>query len=169
MILTTLFGAGADAAPAQGGPITLEAEAAQLDPNRTEIVAQESFASKRGVALKAGVASNVGKPDTAPDLVFRVRAPQAGRYWIRTHAATDAHGTELMRRATGKQASLRLMISVDGSRPTSRVVFVPWSRPESCTQATGKFDFNGQEQEIRVWLPAGVRLDYLQVSPYVPP
>ena len=53
--------------------------------------------------------------------------------------------------------------------PDQRVVFVPWSEPGSCTQATGKFDFTGEEQQIRVWLPEGVRLDYLQISPYTPP
>jgi heparin/heparan-sulfate lyase len=160
---------GALAGAASGGPLTLEAEDAQLSAERAEVVAQDTFPSKRGVSLKAGVASNVGLPDSLPDLVFRVKAPQAGRYWIRTHAATDAKGTEAMRVATGKNASLRLMISVDGSRPTKRVVFVPWSPPGSCTQATGKFEFSGQEQEVRVWLPEGVRLDYLQLAAYTAP
>ncbi len=162
------MGQESPAAPAPG-PITLEAEAARLNPDRAEVVEQESFPSKRGVSLKKSVASNVGSPDSVPDLVFQAKTAQAGRYWIRTHAATDARGTEAMRQAAGKQASLRLMISVDGSRPTARVVFVPWSPPGSCTQATGKFDFNGREQEIRVWLPEGVRLDTLQIAPYVPP
>lgn len=160
-------GLPADAEPA--GPITLEAEMARYNPGRTEVVIQDSFRSKHGVSLKGDVVSNVGAPDTVPDLVFSVKAPQPGRYWIRTHAATDARGAEVMRKATGKGASLRLMLSVDGSRPTRRIVFVPWSPAESCTQALGKFDFNGREQEIRVWLPQGVRLDYLQIAPYSPP
>ncbi|OGV78652.1 MAG: hypothetical protein A3K19_31635 [Lentisphaerae bacterium RIFOXYB12_FULL_65_16] len=159
----------AAAAPAPAGPITLEAEAAQLNPERAEVVEQSSFPSKQGVSLKTDVTTNVGSPETQPDLVFKAKPPQAGRYWVRTHAATDAKGTEAMRLAAGKTASLRLMISVGGSRPTKRVVFVPWSRPESCIQATGKFEFNGEEQEIRVWLPEGMRLDYLQISPYSPP
>jgi heparin/heparan-sulfate lyase len=154
---------------ASGDPITLEAEGAQVSAERAEVVAQDTFASKQGVSLKAGVASNVGLPDSPPDLVFRAKAPQAGRYWIRSNAATDAKGTEAMRVATGKGASLRLMISVGGSRPTKRVVFVPWSQPGSCVQALGKFDFSGQEQDIRVWLPEGLRLDYLQIAAYTPP
>jgi heparin/heparan-sulfate lyase len=48
-------------------------------------------------------------------------------------------------------------ISVGDSRPTKRVIFVPWSEPGRCTQATGKFDFTGRQQQIRVWLPEGVR------------
>jgi heparin/heparan-sulfate lyase len=167
LILMAALAGGAAAAP--GAPITLEAEAAQISTDRAEVVAQDTFPSKQGVSLKTDVVSNVGLPDTAPDLVFRVKVPQAGRYWIRTNAATDAKGTEAMRVASGKNASLRLMISVDGSRPTKRIVFVPWSPPGSCTQSTGKFDFSGQEQEIRVWLPEGVRLDYLQIASYSPP
>lgn len=152
-----------------GDPITLEAEAAQISAERAEVVAQDTFASKQGVSLKEGVVSNVGLPDSTPDLVFRATVPQTGRYWIRSHAATDAKGTEAMRVATGKNASLRLMISVGSSRPSKRVVFVPWSAPGSCVQALGKFDFSGREQEIRVWLPEGVRLDYLQIAAYTPP
>lgn len=149
--------------------IRLEAEEARLDPDRVEIVEQSTFPSHRGVSLRAGVSTHVGAPETPPDLVFNVRAPRAGRYWIHTHAATDAKGTEAMRRATSKTASLRLMISVDDGRPTTRVVFVPWSDPGSCRQAAGKFDLTGEQQQIRIWLPEGVRLDELRVSPYTPP
>lgn len=157
------------AAPAAGSPITLEAEAARLHPERAEIVAQDTFPSAKGVSLKPGAATHVGAPETPPDLVFTMQTPQPGRYWIRTHAATDARGAEAMARATGKNASLRLMIAVDGRRPVQRVVFVPWSPAGSCRQETGKFDFTGRQQEIRVWLPEGVRLDYLQIAPYAPP
>lgn len=169
-LLFTLAGVRLDAAPAraQADSIKLEAEAAGLDPERAEIVEQSTFPSKQGVSLKAGVTTHVGSPETQPDLVFKAKVPQAGRYWIRTHAATDAKGTEAMRRAASKSESLRLMISVGGSRPTRRVVFVPWSQPGSCSQALGKFEFHG-EDEIRVWLPEGVRLDYLQIAPYTPP
>jgi heparin/heparan-sulfate lyase len=166
VLVLGLNGADVQAAPDR---TRLEAEAARLQADRVEVVEQNTFASGRGVALKPGTASRVGCPDTQPDLVFHVRTPKAGRYWIRTHAATDARGTETMRLAASKNASLRLMVAVDGGRPTKRVVFVPWSPAGSCTQALGKFDFTGQEQEIRVWLPEGVRLDYLQIWPYVPP
>ncbi|MDD4870981.1 MAG: hypothetical protein PHR77_10510 [Kiritimatiellae bacterium] len=149
--------------------ITLEAETALINSNRAEVVEQNSFPSKHGVSLKEGLTTNTDSPDIKPDLVFKVKASQAGRYRIRTHAATDAKGTEMMRQAKSKNASLRMMILVGDSRPVKRVVFVPWSRPESCTQTTGKFDLSDQEQEIRVWLPEGVRLDYLQITPYSPP
>lgn len=171
VLALTITGLRVDAAPARARPgsLTLEAESARLDPLRAEIVAQDTFPSRRGVSLKAGATANVGTPATQPDLVFQVKTPQAGRYWIRTHAATDAQGTETMRRAASKTASLRLMVSVGGSRPTKRVVFVPWSPAGSCTQAIGKFEFTGAEQDIRIWLPAGLRLDGLQIVPYTAP
>lgn len=149
--------------------VTLEAESARLDPARAAVFEQDSFASKQGVALRDGQTANVGNPAAAPDLVIPFAAAQPGRYLIRTHAATDAKGTETMRRARGKQDSLYLMLAIGDARPTQRVVFVPWSRPQSCVQTLGIFTFTGEEQEIRVWLPEGTRLDYLQILPYVPP
>lgn len=151
------------------GPDRFEAESARANLERVLILDQDTFPSRRGAALKTGLATNAGAPQSAPDLVFAVKAPKAGRYWIRSHAAVDAQTAEAMRKASSKNASLRLMIAVGGSRPTSRVVFVPWSPPGSCTQALGKFEFDGQEQPVRVWLPAGVRLDYLELAPYTPP
>lgn len=150
-------------------PIVLEAEAARLTPGRSVVVEQASFASKQGVSLGEGCKTQVGSPETPPDLVFTVTVSEAGRYLIRTNAATDAKGTEAMRRAASKNASAYLMLKVGNGRPTQRVVFVPWSKPESCVQTLGKFDFDGTEQEIAVWLPEGVRLDNLTLAPYVPP
>lgn len=151
------------------GPDRFEAEAAQVNPERVLILDQDTFPSRRGAALKPGLTSNVGSPQAAPDLVFTMKAPKPGRFWIRSQAAVDAQAAEAMRKAATKHASLRLMIAVGESRPTSRVVFVPWSPPGNCTQALGKFEFDGQEQQVRVWLPAGVRLDLLELAPYTPP
>ncbi len=40
--------------------------------------------------------------DAAGPCLPRQSAPRAGRFWIHTRAATDAQGTEAMRRATGE-------------------------------------------------------------------
>lgn len=149
--------------------IVLQAEDGQLATGRVEIVEQASFKSGKGVSLKPDQTATVDVPDAAPDVVFRVHAPKAGRYVVSTHAATDAIGRELMHKAKSKHESLFLKIAVGDARPTRRVVFVPWSSPESCTQTTGKFDLNDREQEIRIWLPKGVRLDLLDLKPYTPP
>ena len=146
-----------------------EAEDAQLHPARTEIVAQESFSGKKGVALKSGLKASLDDAQAEPDLVLTVRVPQAGRYSLTTVAAADAVGVEQMRKAKSKFESLSAQFQIDGQRPTRRVVFVPWSSPESCRQHTGTFELSGKTQKIRLWLPAGVRLDRLEVSPYRPP
>ena len=137
----------------------LEAEDAQLNPARAEIVRQESFRGQKGAALKSGVAALVDTLDRDADLVFKIKAPQAGRYSLSTYAATDAAGAEQMRRARSKFESLYLRIQIDDQRPTRRVVFVPWGEPQLCAQQTGTFTLSGAPQEIRCWLPSGVRLD----------
>ena len=146
-----------------------QAEDARLDAARAEVVAQASFDSKKGVALKAGAASYLSTNPCPPDLTFRVLEPQAGRFSFRTVAATDAAGTEAMRKATSKLASLYAQLQVGSQRPTRRVVFVPWSAPDSCSQFLGSFDLTNGAQDIRVWLPPGVRLDRLEIHPYRAP
>ncbi len=179
--LTALLGAGtlgtAGVVTAASAPLVvvsnrtarLEAEAAAFGAGRIAVVEQGGFSGGRGVTLRPAAAARVDAPEAAPDLRFRVRAAAPGRFVIRTHAATDAEGRALMRRAQRKQDSLFLRIAVGTGRPTRRVVFVPWSRPESCRQTLGKFALDGSEQTVRVWLPKGVILDALELFPYRPP
>jgi heparin/heparan-sulfate lyase len=159
----------AGAAAAAESVVVFEAEAARLDPTRTEIVTQESFRGRQGVALKAGQPSAVDAADREPDLVFTVTAPAAGRYSLSTYAATDALGAELMRKAKTKFESLFLRLQISAQRSTRRVVFVPWGDPQLCLQHLGNFELTAGAQEIRCWLPPGVRLDRLEVRPYRPP
>lgn len=113
---------------------------------------------------KVPVASD-GK-SVEPDLVFKVKAPKAGRYTLRTMAATDDEGAALMKKAKLKYESLFMRVQVGDQRPTKRVIYVPWNIPK---QLTGKFALSGKEEEIKIWLPRGVRLDYVELETYVPP
>src|SRR5690606_33387175 len=72
----------------------------------------------------------------------------------------------LMKKAKSKFESLYIKIQIDDSRPTKRVVYVPWDRPR---QESGKFEFSGAEQQIKIWLPRGVRLEYIELANYIPP
>ncbi len=146
-----------------------QAEETRFDSARVEVVAQESFQGKKGVSLKPGLSSNITTNLTDPDLVFSISEPVAGRFAFSTTTATDAFGTEQMRKATSKNASLTARLQIGSQRPTSRVVFVPWSAPDSCWQFLGIFDLTSGPQEIKVWLPPGVRLDRLEIHPYRPP
>lgn len=155
--------------------ILLQAEDAQLNDGRSEVVEQHSFKSGKGVSLKSGVEATVDSEAadagsaTEPDMVFDVRAPEAGRYVVRTHAAVDNIGREIMAKAKSKHESIFLRIAVGDSPPTKRVVFVPWSKPESSRQTLGKFDLSGADEQVRLWLPENVRLDSVEFIPYVPP
>jgi hypothetical protein len=149
--------------------ITIQAEAAVLDHDRVRVVNRESLGGGKGVSLRPECPSRVGEADAAPDLSVTVKAATAGRYLIRTHAATDERGAELMRKARSKHESMFLTIAVGDRKPTKRVVFVPWSRPDSCTQTLGKFNLADNAQTISVWLPEGLQLDTIAISPYRPP
>ena len=106
-----------------------------------EIVTQDTFPSKQACRSRRGA--------PARRLAGNAAGPCLQGENCRRPAATGSAPTlrptpRARRRCAGppsKTASLRLMISVDGSRPSQRVVFVPWSPPGSCTQALGKFEF----------------------------
>ena len=161
--------AGVGPLPAAAVNPVWEAEAAAVNPARAEVVAQDSFPGKRGVALRAGVASLADGTAGEADLVFRVEPAKAGRYRFTSVAAVDAAGAEVMRKAKTKFESLYLRLQIGDRRATRRVVFVPWSAPELCTQHLGNFELAAGAQDLRVWLPAGVRLDRLEITPYKPP
>lgn len=104
--------------------------------------------------------------DDTPDLVFKVKAPKSGRYRMSTMAVTDEEGDALMKKAKLKTESLFMRVQVGDERPTKRVIYVPWNVPK---QKIGKFTLNGNEEEIKIWLPRGVRLDYVELENYIPP
>ncbi len=146
--------------------IKLNAETAKINSESAEIVDDTRLTSKKGVSLKSGIAAATDGERAEADLVFTVKAPKKGRYVMTTFALTDAEGTQLMRKATSKFESLYIKIQIDGQRPTKRVVCVPWEVPK---QEPGKFELSGQEQQLKIWLPKHVRLEYVQLSTYVPP
>jgi heparin/heparan-sulfate lyase len=142
------------------------AESVKINSSTTEIVDDKLLSNGKGITLKAGIKEALDGQRADADIVFRVKLPKAGRYIMRTYAVTDKEGADLMKKAKGKYESLMMRIQIDQSRPTKRVVYVPWNRP---SQTSGKFDFNGQEQDVKIWLPRGVRLEFIEFFPYNPP
>lgn len=145
--------------------LRFDADVAVINSESSEIVDDNRLSNNKGMTLKPGVAATVDGERTEPDLIFNVKVPE-GRYVINTFAVTDDEGTELMKKAKGKFESLFMKMQIDDQRPTKRVVYVPWNKSE---QESGKFDFNGDDQKLKIWLPRGVRLEYIQLSSYVPP
>lgn len=138
----------------------------ELDLSCVEILGDTRLDGNMGVALKKNVSAATNGERDGADMKFTVRSPQAGYYLIHTHAVTDEEGAALMKKAKTKFESLFMRLQIDGNKPTKRVVYVPWDRP---IQRTGVFYLTGEEQELKIWLPRGVRLDYIQIQVYNPP
>ena len=144
--------------------VRLNASEAFINTITAEVIDDNRLSAKKGVAIKAGVDAAIDGERSEPDLVFEVKVP-AGRYVMYTYAVTDEEGAELMKNAKSKFESMYMRIQIDESRPTKRVVYVPWDRPR---QESGKFEFSG-EGSLKLWLPRGVRLEYVQLVTYSPP
>lgn len=144
----------------------VNAESAKINSTSTEIVTDNRLSSKKGITLKAGVPAALDGERTEPDIIFNIKAPEAGRYVINTYAVTDTEGAAAMKKAKTKFESLYIKIQFDSRRPTKRVVYVPW---DISKQESGKFDLTGGEQQMKIWLPRGVRLEYVEFLPYVAP
>ncbi|WP_207399373.1 hypothetical protein [Bremerella alba] len=145
---------------------TLTAKDAILTPATTDIVDDEGLNGLQGITLKPGIEAAVNNDSRQPDITFQVSAPQEGTYVIRTFSVVDDEGHQLMEEAKGKYDSLFLKLQIDQTRPTKRVVYVPWHRPH---QTTGKFHLTGKPQELKLWIPRGVRLGHVSIHPYVEP
>lgn len=144
----------------------LNAEEAKINSKSTEVIDDERLSNKKGVTLKAGITAAIDSERDEPDVVFDVKVPKSGRYVMSTFAVTDVEGAKLMKEAKGKYESLYIKIQIDSKRATKRVVYVPWDRPR---QESGKFELREGEQQVKVWLPRGVRLEYIEFANYLPP
>jgi heparin/heparan-sulfate lyase len=151
---------------AEGKAYRMDALTAKLNPESAEIVADERLSDHKGLALKSGVAATVSENAGQPDVIFQIKAPKAGRYVMTTYAVTDAEGAALMKKAKNKFESLFIKIQIDNQRPTKRVVYVPW---DVAKQESGKFELNGNDQQLKIWLPRGIRLGYVELAAYKPP
>lgn len=150
----------------EGAVYRMNASIAMINSQSAEIVADERLSAHQGISLKPGIIATVNENISEPDIIFKVKAPKAGRYVMTTYAVTDAEGAALMKKAKSKFESLYIKIQIDNQRPTKRVVYVPW---DIAKQESGKFYLNGSEQELKIWLPGGVRLGYVELAAYNPP
>ncbi len=145
--------------------IKIEAESSVVNRQFSEIIEDDRMSGGKGVTLKNDTISAINREKDDSDLFFEITLPQ-GRYILSTYAFTDGKGAELMKKATSKFESLYMKIQIDDEHPTQRVIYVPW---DAQRQVSGKFHFNGGEQRLKLWLPNGVVLDYIQIETYIPP
>lgn len=150
----------------EGKMLRLTAQQAKLNTQTVELVPDDRIETKEGVSLKQGIKDAIHGEREQADLSYIIKAPKAGLYVFSTYAVTDAEGAALMKRAKSKFESLFMRMQIGDARGTKRVVYVPWDRPR---QETGIFTLTGNEQEIKIWLPRGVRLSFMEIRNYAAP
>lgn len=150
----------------EGRPYRMPAAGAAVNSASSAVVSDKRLEGNQGVTLKPDAKAALDGQRSKADLTFDLKAPAAGLYVMSTYAVVDDEGAKLMKEARGKYDSLFMTIQIDDRRPTKRVVYVPWNRPR---QTTGMFDLSGEAQQLKIWLPRGVRLGYVEWRMYSPP
>lgn len=138
------------------------ADKAVINPNTVETISDTG--SIRWVVLKKNISEKIDSARTTPDIVFNISVSGPGIYEMSTVAATADDLATLIR--DSKPQTSFIKIQIDHQRPTKRIVFDSWSHG---TQTAGKFELNGTPQKIKIWLPKGIRLGYIEWKQYTPP
>ena len=150
-------------------PGRMEAEAAQLSTERVHLLTDAKLAGGKGVALKPDTLSLAGDANGTenPDLVFRFTLPSAGTYLLTTHATLDEQGRALAAKASKVSDSLVLKFQYGTLPARQREVAQIWRRWDEYSSRLGLFVFpKAGPQELKLWLPKGVVLDWLSIVPY---
>ncbi len=129
-----------------------------------------------GISLLDEIDSNVDENEeiTTPDIIYRVKAEESGVYWISTISSINELGREQFEGNTSKYDSLFMKIElkgdIDTQKAVKRVIYVPWAVDKDTYKSKlDRFYFNGNIQDINIWLPKGVILKNLIIDKYIPP
>ncbi|MCI0921980.1 carbohydrate-binding protein [Sphingobacterium rhinopitheci] len=139
------------------GHIRLQAEN-YYNPLTSKQVSASELANKLGVVI-------TGNDNDKHSVHYTFTVPDSGLYTIASFALTDEYGTKLMQAAKTKFESLFMELQLNEGKKTKRVVAVPWNIPQ---QELGKFKLQ-KENTLKIWLPKGVILDYIDIAPYRAP
>lgn len=138
----------------------------ELNELTVEVVNDSRLSNNKGVRLRPRVSSAIDGERGDPDVTFHIKSPSPKKYIMRSYAVVDSIQDSIFAQTTSKFNSLYLKIQFDHYRPIKRVVAVPWNRP---LQTIGVFELSGKSQKLKIWLPKGVHLEYLEFTEYVPP
>lgn len=131
-----------------------QAGQARLNKKTTELVEAGKW-----VRLKKDAVAAKDAPRSAPDIVFSIKAPSAGTYQLATYAVPAENIT-----------TAYITIQVDDQRPTRRILY---DIHHAASQVAGKFELNGNSQQVKMWLPQGMQLGHIEWknynAPEVPP
>ncbi len=149
--------------------ILLSAEQATINAGTTTIVDDKRLRNGSGITLKEKAVSAVEGEREIPDVVFEVDLTRAGQYTVSSSAITDEVGTEQMKKSETTLDGLYVRIQVDEHASSKQLVYVPWRLPGASRHLVGKFDLAAGRHKIKIWLPKGIRLDYIEMKTYEPP
>lgn len=138
----------------------------ELNEEVLEIIEDPRLLNVKAVKLKPNVKSATEGERSEADIIFKLTNLDLGRYVMRTHAVTDTKQDSIFAYAKSKYESLYFKMQFEDSNPTRRVIAVPWNRP---LQTTGIFNLSEKNQCLKIWLPKGVHLEYIEFSKYIPP
>lgn len=96
-------------------------------------------------------------------MVFAVKAPEAGTYQLSTYAVPSE---DLKKDDQGNVIALYVKIQIGNERPTKRILY---DLHQASNQVSGKFELNGKDQQVKLWLPKGVQLGYIEWKNYNAP
>lgn len=142
----------------------LNAGDAQLNAKTVEKIVIANGGAR--VALKANASPTIDVVNAAPDLVFVIKAPQAGTYEIATRAFPAANGEGLKKDERGNVVAAYVKIQIDNQKATKRILH---DLHQAANQVSGKFELTGKDQQVKIWLPKGLELDYLEFKNYNAP
>lgn len=133
----------------------LELDQAYVNP-RTTVKIQ----GNQWVQLKDDIAARMNDTrNNDPDVVFPVSVSASGKYVLSTHV-------DRIEKPVGEVKTLYIKMQVDDQRLTKRIV----SDARNYTDhILGVFQFNGQTKQLKIWLPEGIRLGYIEIKDDVPP
>ncbi|MGE7777715.1 hypothetical protein ACQKLP_23560 [Chitinophaga sp. NPDC101104] len=100
------------------------------------------------VGLKSGVKADPSGPAT---LTFTVKIPAKGWYELSTFAVPEQEGAPA--------AAAHVKIQIGNHRPTRRILFDAY---HGNRQVSGKFEMEAGERSVKIWLPDGMRLAWIE-------
>lgn len=101
----------------------------------------------------------------APDVIFQLKVPVAGTYQLSTYAV-PAPGLAAEKDEQGNVKTAYVKIQIDNQRPTRRILY---DAHQAANQVSGKFELNGKNQQLKLWLPKGLELVHVEWKNYNDP
>nr|WP_295923099.1 hypothetical protein [uncultured Dyadobacter sp.] len=162
IVLVLRAWAGFAQEPAGAYVSKLTVNKARINGKTTELIRDKNKEEQYWVRLKENAENNAGEPD----LVFDINVPEAGMYTVSSYAVPDEGHAENVVGADGKIGTVFVRMQFGGQRPTRRILYDAYNQGR---QTLGKFEQSGFHQQLKIWLPKGIRLGHLELRPHIPP